>query len=247
MRYFTINLYLFFVFLFFPVQVYAACTNFFVNGQPPITPMTTRQSCFQYYALGASDETLGNIWSAEHLTMDQIKAANTIPRKGKFDRFETQFRSYKNSGYDRGHMAPSGNMPSFSSQEETFRFDNIVPQTKILNSGKWNWIEHKIRRLTLQYKEVYVVTGPVFFDIPKTIGIDHIWVPQAVWKAIYIPSIAMSGVYLCYNTNRPVCYIVSVSFFTDKTGIDPFPGLPSEIKDIKMHLPKPRAKPSSLQ
>lgn len=229
------------VFLFLPSLTYAqtACSQFYVGGQFPKTEYVGRNLCFQDYALAFSDLTMTNLYSAELLTRDQVKASQKIKRYGLFDNRDPVIRDYRNSGYDRGHMTPSGDMPKYSSQIQTFLSTNIVPQRKQLNSGKWNWIEHQIRLMALYYGQLYVVTGPYFHKPIRKIGEYRIWIPYGTWKAIYIPTLNRAGVYFCRNRTRPVCYRMSVAFFRDKTGIDPFPALSEEIKQIKILLPKP--------
>lgn len=91
-------------------------------------------------------------------------------RYGRFDSSNRIIKSYCNSGYDRGLMTPSGDMPDVQSQQQTFVWQNIIPQDHKLNTGKWNWIEYQTRQLARKYDEVYVVMGPTFKIPAKMIG-----------------------------------------------------------------------------
>ena len=58
---------------------------------------------------------------------------------------------YKNSGWNRGHMAPAGDMKwSEQAMKESFYLSNICPQNKNLNSGIWKDLEEQVRGLTTQ-------------------------------------------------------------------------------------------------
>ena len=51
---------------------------------------------------------------------------------------------YNYSGYDRGHMAPAGDMKwSDEAMRQTFYLTNICPQMKSLNTGAWKRLEEK--------------------------------------------------------------------------------------------------------
>lgn len=234
-------LFLVFILCSFNVRVHAqtSCPNVFLFKQPPISKWPVKTICFQHYAAAFSDRTLGNIYSAEWMTKDQIVAGRDMKRYGYFDNHDPIIQDYRGSGYDRGHMTPSGDMPDYQSQVETFISSNIVPQVRELNSGKWNWIEHNVRKMAVTYHQLFVVTGPYFQEPVVKIGRDGVWVPYAVWKAVYIPSLNRAGVYFCKNKIQPTCYRMSVAFFIHKTGIDPFPALSMDIKEIKFLLPKP--------
>lgn len=217
------------------------CPQFFYKNTPPRVQMVDHTLCQKNFALGYSDKTLTNSYSAEHLTDEMIEKTKGMRRYGSFDYRNPILRDYKNSGYDRGHMTPSGDMPDYQSQIQTFQFQNIVPQTHRLNSGKWNWIENQTRQMALRYHSLFVVTGPYFTSV-KMIGTLGIWVPFATWKAIYIPQLNKGAVYSCFNRSNPICYIQTLDAFYKKTAIDPFPALEQSTKEQVLLLPKPKSK-----
>lgn len=70
-----------------------------------------------------------------------------------------------------------------------------------------------------------MVTGPAFEDATvRSIGPDHVWIPDETWKAIYVPGIG-SVVTICANTSAPSCREMSVAALTELVGVDPFPGV----------------------
>ncbi len=96
---------------------------------------------------------------------------------------------YSYSGYDRGHMAPAGDMKwSEKAMQETFFLSNICPQAKQLNTGSWKNLEEKCRQWAQIDGRIYIVCGPIIDDKPiETIGDSHVWVPSRFFKVIIAP------------------------------------------------------------
>ena len=226
------------------------CPRFFSGGQPPTLTdarlaQRTTLLCNDGYAALASGVTHGAIWSAERLTAAGIAAARGIPRQGRFhpdsrlpraDR--AQLDDYRGSGYDRGHLAPSGDAATLRAQEQTFSLANMVPQTPELNRGVWEGIESAVRRLAARRGELYVVTGPAFQgESIQSIGQNNVLAPTATWKAVYDPKAGGTGAYLCSNTAAPRCEILSVAALARDVGIDPFPAVSDGMKQTAMTLP----------
>jgi endonuclease G len=147
------------------------------------------------------------------------------------------WRNYKNSGYDRGHLCPAGDRRiSFEAYNETFLTSNISPQDHDFNAGIWNRLEQKVRFWAEKYDGVYVVTGGVLKGNMKTIGDENVSVPNEFYKivvdvsggnykaiAFLIPNKASSDSF--YE------YAVSIDEIEAKTGIDFFPKLPDSIEN----------------
>lgn len=233
-----------------------SCPQFFPSGQPPVlvNPSLAQRTtllCNDAYAVLASGVTHGAMWSAEHPTTASLDAARGIKRQGEFhadDRLppadQAQLADYRRSGFDRGHMTPSGDMPDEPAQQQTFSLANMVPQTAELNRGIWEGVESAVRNLAAREGELYLVTGPAFVGQRiQSIGPDGVLVPSSTWKAVYDPRAAGTGVYVCKNTASPTCDIVSVATLTRSVGIDPFPGLPARMKETAMSLPEPEDSP----
>ena len=96
---------------------------------------------------------VGPLWSAEHLTADGVARARGLERQGTFHEDErlspddrASLTDYERSGYDRGHMAPSGDMPDLDAQQQSFSLANVVPQTAALNREPVG--RHRKRRAT---------------------------------------------------------------------------------------------------
>ena len=125
----------------FSIILYAAptaCPKFYVDGEAPTIvneklANKTKELCFEAFGVMHSGISKTPLWSAEYLTASAIDA--DVPRKDKFHE-ETklpqseraELKDYTKSGYDRGHMAPSADMPSESAQADSFSLANMVPQ-----------------------------------------------------------------------------------------------------------------------
>ena len=94
---------------------------------------------------------------------------------------------YMRSGYDRGHMCPSGdNKWDPKAQEESFLLTNICPQNHNLNKYEWNDLEMLCRDWARQYGVVDIVCGPVYYKDAdrKYIGRNRLPVPDAFFKVV---------------------------------------------------------------
>ena len=217
---------------------------------PCSTPawLSARNLCYTAYAVMDSGVTRGALWAAEHPTAAGLAAARETRRVNLFhpeytlsspDRAELV--DYTRSGFDRGHITPSGDMPGPAAQEQSFSLANIVPQTAQLNRGAWVRIESAVRTLVKRRGEAYVVTGPAFQGANlRQIG-GRVLVPSSTWKAIYVPATGDAGAWSCTNTAMPVCTVLSVADLAAQTGVDPFPGLSQSVKATLGRLPVPRS------
>lgn len=95
---------------------------------------------------------------------------------------------YSGSGYDRGHMTPSGDRTrSAADNSATFLMTNIIPQLAANNQGPWVDFENYCRELANQGKEIYIVSGVE--GNAGTIAHGRIVVPQVTWKvALVLPN-----------------------------------------------------------
>lgn len=147
------------------------------------------------------------------------------------------WRNYKNSGYDRGHLVPAGDRRmSVEAYNETFFTSNISPQDREFNAGIWNRLEQKVRYWAGKYDGVYVVTGGVLTGNMKTIGDEKVSVPNEFYKIVVDVSDGNYKAIAFVIPNRPSSqsfyeYVVSIDEIEAKTGIDFFPNLPDSIEN----------------
>ncbi len=228
------------------------CQEQFADGIAPVllNPRLAQQTeplCFAAFAVLYSGITRTPLYSAEHLTAARIDAARQVRRLNLFhpeDRLPADQRAelsdYARSGYDRGHMSPSGDMPDETAQAESFSLANMVPQAPRLNRGVWEGIESAVRGLAQRQDSLYVVTGPLFRGEQLEALKGRVLIPSDTFKAVYDPARPGAAAYVCTNTQQPACHAVSIAELTRLSGIDVFPALADAVKAVAMPLPAPR-------
>ncbi len=199
--------------------------------------------CFHGFAVMYSAQSRTPIWSAEHLTKERITQASTRERENNFhaeNRIPATSRAtladYHGSGYDRGHLAPNGDMATHNQQYDSFSLANIVPQSPYLNRHTWKQIESSTRYLTKRYQEVYTLTGVIFNTEATTAPLkldNRVSVPSHIFKVVYIPATQQAGVYLAPNDESGQIDIISIEQLRQYINIDPMPALPIAL--TKMH------------
>ncbi|VDO98343.1 unnamed protein product [Soboliphyme baturini] len=166
---------------------------------------------FEDFVVSYDSRTRTAHWVMEHLTPDRMVYSKEVDRKqcvfSEDQSIHPFFRStnddYKNSGFDRGHLAPAGNhRTSQNAIRQTFLLSNMSPQVgKMFNRGKWNELEKYVRSLARRNRNVYICTGPLYLPRKEAdnrmyvkyqvIGQNHVAVPTHFFKVILIQN--MSG------------------------------------------------------
>ena len=172
-------------------------------------------------------------WVAYELTANDLKSINYERPYFNQDPMvvsaSADWRNFKNSGYDKGHLCPAGDRKSsLESYEETFFTSNISPQIPEFNNGVWNRLEQKTRYWATKYDGLYVVTGGVLESNLKTIGREKVSVPAYFYKILMTKDKSkMIGFLVPHKpSNEPLySFVVSVDEIEKLTGIDFFPVL----------------------
>jgi endonuclease G len=128
-------------------------------------------------------------WVAWLLVADDL---GEVPRSGAFHADELlppgmpgpRPRDYARSGFERGHMCPSGDRTATAAaNEETFVMTNMLPQRHALNVGPWEGLERYERTLASSGRQVFIVAGGLFDGAPELVGCG-IAVPRANFKIV---------------------------------------------------------------
>ena len=194
------------------------------------------------YTAGYSKEWRCPVWVAWELT--EAHTTGEYSRKGVSYHEDYDVPApratnadYSRSGYDRGHMCPSGdNKWSSTAQEECFLFTNMCPQSHNLNGGDWNDLEMKCRTWAKRYGYIYIICGPVFKgDRPsRTIGRNKVWVPDGFYKVVMCDVDEPKTIGFYYDNedgHRPMAeYVRTVDEIEEMTGLDFFSGLNDDLE-----------------
>ena len=189
--------------------------------------------CRKGYALAHNPDRKVPDWVIEHLT--KAKANGPVPRSDDFradpdlaPAKRAALSDYQGSGYDRGHMAPAGDMQwNEVAMSESFLLSNMAPQIGPgMNRGIWKDLEEKVRTWAIHRGEVYIITGPIYAHEPsiKTIGANHVAVPAYFYKIIYDPVKVQAIAFVIPNESiknyELADYLISVKTVESLSGLN---------------------------
>lgn len=195
------------------------------------------------YTLSYSESDEQAEWVAYELKKSELNYNNNEYERPFFiadplvESGSADWRNYRRSGYDKGHLCPAGDRKfSKSAFEETFYTSNISPQRHDFNEGIWNRLEQKVRYWASKYDGVYVVTGGVLQNTKKTIGDEDVTVPDYFYKVLLDFN---DGTYKMIaflvphkDSDRPLYeFVISVDSLEKLTGINFYPALPDVLEN----------------
>ncbi|HFQ4958140.1 TPA: DNA/RNA non-specific endonuclease [Vibrio vulnificus] len=167
------------------------CGQHLDKGMPSTQP--DQVLCRDGYAVGYNYNTKNADWVAYHITAESVNASykrsNSFKEDAELpDYARSTLADYSNSGYDRGHLAPSAAMDfSQQSMQQSFLMSNMSPQLPGFNRVGWRLLEEHVRDLANEYNELYVVTGPIYQGGENAIG-NGVVIPSAFFKVILDPA-----------------------------------------------------------
>ena len=186
-----------------------------------------------------SDYRIAN-WVAYELTATEAKSKKT-ERSNKFvsdpqvKGATAMNEDYTRSGYDRGHLAPAGDMKwSAKAMRESFYLSNICPQKPKLNRGIWKDLEEQCRLWALDNGSLLIVTGPVITGDMKRLGKNKVAIPKSFYKVLcYYTEKGYKGIGFLfenrdYKDNSLKSMVIPIDSVEKVTGIDFFPSIPDE-------------------
>lgn len=144
---------------------------------------------------------------------------------------------YTYSGWVRGHMVPAGDLKySQEAMNDSFLTTNVCPMNLEFNNGIWKRLEERIRRLSIDFGSVYIITGPIVgTNKYGRVGGSDIVIPDAFYKAILVPyqGSYLSIAFLFFNEPAPKGsrlrdYALTVNDLESLTGMDFFYALDAQ-------------------
>lgn len=197
-------------------------TEHVLYGLPEGTPPTNDLVVRDLYALSSNDSTKLADWVGYRLTVSEVAGeaeSRDLERAWRMDPWlgadETLDPDppglddpYKNSGYQRGHLAPLAAFVGSPAVPSVNVFSNVVPQRGPLNGGPWEEVEAAVRALVLRravlaesrrppghrgFPErddraaVWVLSGPLYERPmpPLQTAVPHA-VPSAFWTVVAV-------------------------------------------------------------
>jgi endonuclease G, mitochondrial len=193
---------------------------------------------YSYYSLSYSEQYEQAEW-----VFYEIKKEKLLGLVSRTDNFRSdnlistksaQISDYKGSGYDRGHLAPAGDM-SFNNtaMSESFYMSNMSPQDPSFNRGIWKQLESLVRSWGTN-SSIYVVTGPILNSCATTIGSNKVCVPNYYYKVIYNPENKKMISFILPNqkgTGNLSDYVCTTDYLEQITNIDFFPILEDKLEE----------------
>jgi endonuclease G len=189
-------------------------------------------------------------WTSWHLDAASLGSTNrqndfrpdeTLPA----DWYRVTPADYSGSGYDRGHMTPSGDRTaSRKDNSSTFLMTNMIPQASKNNQQTWANLENYCRELVDEGSELYIVAGG--HGTKEFIADGRIAVPEFTWKVILAQPAGTEDVSRVTDATRVIAvympndnnidsdwrkYLVSTDFIEQETGYNFFSNIPVEIQN----------------
>jgi endonuclease G len=231
------------------------CPAHYVDGRlpeirNPKLASATRELCYGVFGIVHSGITRTPLWSAEYLRADNIEAAQGLSRENSFHAEpklppsqRAELSDYARSGFDRGHMAPNGDMPDRRAQQESFTLANMVPQDGDNNRHVWAGIEGAVRKMAKKEGALYVITGPAFLG-SQLRKVGNVLVPTHLYKMVYSPRQQAGAAWLVENRSDAQPQVVPVTELEKIIGIALLPSLSERQKERVLRLPQIRQKKS---
>ncbi len=198
-------------------------------------------------------------WVSWHLDRTWL---GTVGREGAFHPdaelpgsfYKVQPADYSGTGFDRGHMCPSGDRTrSAADNQAVFVMSNMVPQAPDNNRKTWEGLESYCRQLAKDGDELYIIAGPEGAGGTGSKGFRttlnaqrRIFVPSVTWKVILVLPAGTDDLARVDASTRTIAVIVpnqqgvdpdwkqfrrSVREVEELTGLDFFSNVPKAIQD----------------
>ena len=208
------------------------------NGHP-LSPYQDTVISYKGFDLAYNEEFEQASWVAYVLTRMEVDSGN-VPRSDNF-RSDTSIplgsaslADYRGSGFDRGHLAPAGDMKwDRMAMSESFLMSNMSPQNPSFNRGIWKKLEEKVRDWAVAKDSIYVITGPALNTVQASVGKNSVGVPGYYFKVLadLSPPDQNFVAFLLPNERSSadiLDYMITVDSLESFTGLDFFAAAPDQ-------------------
>jgi endonuclease G len=146
---------------------------------------------------------LDTSWLGSTARQDDFRADTTLPAGW----YQVQATDYSGSGYDRGHMCPSGDRTkTVSDNSSTFLMTNMIPQAPNNNQITWANLESYCRTLANSGNELYIASGG--WGTSGYIGAGMVALPTYTWKVIIVLPNGTNDVSRVTTSTRTIAVIM---------------------------------------
>ena len=123
---------------------------------------------------------------------------------------------YTGSGFDRGHMTPSGDRTAtIPDNSATFFMTNMIPQAPDNNQGPWEQLESYLRAQLNSNQEIYIISGSYGIGgtgstggITNTVAGGKVIVPSQTYKIAVILPVGTDDINRITTATRVIAIIM---------------------------------------
>lgn len=178
----------FLLLLVFPALVHASkCPELYPNSVELKVPSTV-ELCNTFYVSKFNPSKKRVELVSEKLiagspvgALSRVTAFKSDPRVGSKGPTPTD---YRNSGFDKGHLAASDDASTELQMKETYLMTNMTPQVPSLNQKSWRVLEEKVRKdFKKSGTDMTILNIPVY--VQPSVLVSGIPVPSGYWKIVY--------------------------------------------------------------
>ena len=219
--------------------------NYLIKNPYYTVSYSRSRACANWASWHISRTTIGNAGR-----QNDFRPAEILPEGW----YRVDERSYRSSGFDKGHNCPSADRTSSkAANSSTFIMYNIIPQAPQNNQNVWEHLETYCRNQVNKGNEAYVIMGSYGkggtgkYGYRESIDSGRIVVPSHIWKVVLIIPDGNNDLLRISENTRVIAvstpnsnivsanwmdYICTVRDIEKATGYNLFSALPENLQDL---------------